>query len=126
MNRFVAMFAMAFIITPTPAGAIDLPPSQYDHEYGGELTIIEALPGHNYMGETFAWAICDRLSRQYGWGAWPTKIQSDVIGCAIGGDFPGTKDPTKCTIVITPQWHQSLTVMLYRHEVGHCNGWRHD
>lgn len=126
MNRFVAMFAVAFICTPTPAGAIDLPPSQYDYAYPGELTVVEAMPGHNLYGETYAFAICDNMSKQYGWGAWPTKIRSDVIGCAIGGNFPGTKDPAKCTIVITPQWNRYLTAKLIRHELGHCNGWRHD
>ena len=127
MKRFIALFAMAFTMTPTPTHAdVTWPPAHYDYPYTGKLEVIETLGGTNYLGETFAYANCDVFSRLYGWGSFPAEMKETVVGCSIGGRHPESKDPEHCIIIVSPMPTPEASLRLFRHEMAHCNGWRHD
>jgi len=81
----------------------DIPPAIYDHPFPG--TLIE----WRWTAEQIDWA-CDRIT----------------LACAYT-DFGG--DPLVCIInlpVIGPGGVAARTyAILRRHEIAHCNGWKH-
>jgi hypothetical protein len=86
-----------------------VPPQEYDHEYTGTLRIIRTT-------QTGVWMACqDKF-----------KSVDQAIGCA---DAKLT-EPRACVIWIVNDsvleklgWDYDI---VFRHERGHCNGWRHD
>lgn len=84
----------------------DLPPIQFDHPYTGTL-IVERVPAHetdkrcgSVMGIRYFVNACSFAS--------PDGRRCRII-------FPAEPNP------YTPQFIDAL----WRHEIGHCNGWRH-
>jgi hypothetical protein len=84
-----------------------LPPPEYDHDYNGELTILRTL-------EPVVYRACRSV----------IKPGHSPLGCAQ------RTGPKSCTIwIVTDQelkergWDYE---MVFRHERGHCNSWRHD
>ena len=83
-----------------------IPPAQYDHDYNGDLTVIRTTRAQ------VAQACRSML----------VPGRALPLGCA---KFTGVN---KCTVWIATDdelqgWNYSLVL---RHEVGHCNGWKHD
>lgn len=111
LNLFAALAVASFL--GGTAAAFDNPPSEFDHP-ANNMRVWHYSPAK-------ANDLCGRLLRH---GNNPYRLAasdgSAVEACAIGG-------PAQC-ILIMPQ-RSSITAAkydrLYRHEVGHCNGWRH-
>lgn len=83
---------------------IDLPPAEFDHAYAGSLTVIER-------------AIGDVHAACFGKLGAPR-----IFACA----FPLAE---RCVIML-PKVEEFVVSQqqqdrLRRHEIGHCNGWRH-
>src|SRR5262249_52750263 len=87
-----------------------IPPSQYDHEYKGELKL------HRGTLEEVMKAC---------------HSKSTVLGCAWRGlpVFDSGLKPDFCEMWIVNDdvlyRYNMLYGMTFRHETGHCNGWRH-
>jgi hypothetical protein len=85
-----------------------LPPSEYDHAYDGELTVLRTL-------ESVVFRAC----------AVRLKPDQHPLGCSrITSSLP-----RKCTVwIVTDEelkdggWNYDIVL---RHETGHCNGWVH-
>jgi hypothetical protein len=87
--------------TPTPTNY--LPPAEYDKPFVGELREFIAKDLDELAG------ICPEIG---------------AIGCAAG-----QSDPPICVIWLAPdeiiRKFGLTTEIVRRHEIGHCNGWRH-
>ena len=98
------MIARALLIsltlaTPTCASVPLQPPAQYDHAYPGQVFMMR-LPKADIRAE------CGSTRKE------------PVRGCAqvVRG---------VCVIKIAMKAKISNRAMLVRHEIAHCNGWRH-
>lgn len=84
---------------------MDLPPPAFDHPYDGPKLVIE-LPTSRVI------AVCGR--------------GPNVLACS----WPPLRPGMLCTVfvsVVAPSGVSSRTrAVLDRHELGHCNGWRHE
>jgi hypothetical protein len=102
--------ALALIVTPAAAEPLYvLPPMEYDHPYGGELTI------HLAKDQAEVRATCPN-----------SKFPPiGALGCALL--HPNGK---QCWIVLAPDADivavGHTTEIVKRHEIGHCNGWPAD
>ena len=85
-----------------------VPPSEYDHDYDGELTILRTTPA-TVLDACFS--VIDHN-------------RSSPLGCA---QIKST-NPKKCTIwIVTDDKLRGFDYsLILRHELAHCNGWRHD
>jgi hypothetical protein len=84
-----------------------LPPAEFDHEYTGKLTIVRTT-------QDGVRAVCPQL-----------RSDRPAIGCSqrmLNGET--------CTVTIADdvilQGYGWTYDLVLRHELGHCNGWRHD
>src|SRR5262245_19929492 len=87
----------------------DLPPVQFDHPFIGKLTLTRV--------KTLA-EVRD---------ACPNAV-SNINGVTLGCTY-ATADQSRCRIILI----EDSTLLnfgkdpddVYRHEIGHCNGWKH-
>ena len=85
------------------------PPGKYDKPYTGELTVY-------MMPQWFVPGSCRRLFRKHGLTLPVTRTQK---GCAFW-----TVDT--CVVIAISHTYRDITPRaVLRHEIGHCNGWRH-
>ena len=99
---------MALADAQSPVDPNIVPPSEYDHPYDGELTLLR-VP-ESMIANKCASAI---------------KPGHRPLGCAQ----IMSRMPNRCTIWIVTDaelkergWSYELVL---RHETGHCNGWHH-
>lgn len=86
-------------------------PWQYDYPYQGELTVVW-VPPHKTQEE---------CKKRYSLNVGPLKY---IMACAGNNDA----DTSKCTVVLPLNdgtWPEKFHQYLVRHEIAHCNGWRH-
>lgn len=92
------ILALMLLITPVSAKEVlaPLPPIKYDKPYKGKLTVIHT---DNVIGECGGWA----------------------LACAYW-------DKGWCKVVLPKKESVSKAqyARLWRHEIGHCNGWPGD
>jgi hypothetical protein len=106
-----ALASLFVVLTTTTASAqlsetyqrAILPPAEFDRPYDGELIITRPH-----------WQEVSRLCGK-----------THAIGCTHGRE---THLPYRCYVAIAPDdelmgWDYAYVL---RHEIGHCNGWRHD
>lgn len=110
------ILALALLPSAALAGKRDPewnPPAAYDHQFVGELR-IHAVPVEE-VAKT-----CQALYRHFGY-RWSWAASSSWHGCSSGKQF------SSCDVVVPlgPIMRATPAAIL-RHEVGHCNGWRHD
>lgn len=86
-----------------------LPPAQYDHDYDGELII-------RHMSEREIYEQCRTAARD-GYGK-PFACSRAFLG-----------EPKRCFVYMMIEsdlaklgWNYNIVM---RHELGHCNGWKH-
>jgi hypothetical protein len=86
-----------------------LPPSEFDREYDGELEIIHKIPEDIYR-------TCQ------------SAVRNGHRALACSRAFLG--NPKACTIYMMTEnelarlgWDYNIVL---RHELGHCQGWKHD
>jgi hypothetical protein len=92
---------------PEPAmmpSPIPLPPAQFDHPYTGKLTILKP---DDYA---LIRVVCSDAA--------------DPIACAFRTYDTTTGETLACVIMLGPAAQNDERAL--RHEIGHCNGWRHD
>lgn len=89
------------------------PPQAYDRAFSGTLRV------HSVPVEDVA-KTCQALYRHFGF-QWSWAASPSWHGCSSGKQF------SSCDVVIPrgPIMRATPSAIL-RHEVGHCNGWRHD
>ena len=92
---------VAVPIVPSP---IPLPPAKFDHPYTGKLTILKP---DDYA---LIRVVC--------------SDSADPIACAFRTFDTTTGETIACVIMLGPKVHDDERAL--RHEMGHCNGWRHD
>jgi hypothetical protein len=102
-------------VLPQPAHhSTTLPPVEYDHPYSGKLYVSAENTREGVL------TAC-------GFRASDKRI---IFGCAkvIGFYVPGGPQLKEGMIVLAERkWVEQTTDYddLVRHEIGHCNGWRH-
>lgn len=109
MPRFVALLVLALVSLTTVAAAEDYarlaPPKKYDHAFTGTLFVRD-------VQFQFIHTVC------------PPKFGQAVLGCTFRRV---TARSNTCVVFLvdylkaTPK---KRSVVL-RHEIAHCNGWRH-
>lgn len=83
----------------------DLPPTQYDHAYGGTLVVEMVAPQETNKK-------CGHVRQGF-----------FTQACAQVSD-----DGKVCRVILphdTGIYPKQFMERLWRHEIGHCNGWRH-
>jgi hypothetical protein len=109
VRKLIAGITFAAAIAPTILAAAEtrhrmLPPEHYDHPYNGELKIVR----HETLADIQA--------------ACPTIAAP--LACAK------VLSASQCEIHLPPDYmypRYSVTAdVIMRHEIGHCNGWKHD
>jgi hypothetical protein len=109
----VALSVPAMAQTPTtkpvfphaPNWRAPLPPPEYDHDYVGEQIIVTKWKDYNLIR-----FLCK-------------DTKPPAVACSMYW-FDGNGKPTSCLIMLGPNvWNDDRT---YRHERGHCNGWKND
>jgi hypothetical protein len=109
VRKLIAGITFVTAIAPTILAAAEtrhrmLPPEHYDHPYNGELEIVR----HETLADIQA--------------ACPTIAAP--LACAK------VLSASKCEIHLPPDYmypRYSVTAdVIMRHEIGHCNGWKHD
>ena len=83
-----------------------VPPAEYDHDYNGELIVLRTTRA----------AVAEACHSAV------TGDRATTLGCAKITGY------NKCTVWIASDdqqrgWNYNLVL---RHEVAHCNGWKHD
>ena len=98
--KFTLLAAAALLLTA------QVPPTEYDHDYNGDLIVIRSTRA----------AIAEICHSPL------TGDRSMTIGCAKITDY------NKCTVwIATDEQLRGFNYSLVlRHEVAHCNGWKHD
>ena len=76
--------------------SVQAPPNQYNHAYHGHLVIKEINTA-----------------------AMRAKCGYGVQGCTLGARHGS------CIVYIDGMYHNTVRQGLLRHEIAHCNGWRH-
>jgi hypothetical protein len=112
MKTTISLLALALIATPATAGStkprdmrLVLPP-EYDHQYDGELVIVDA-------NQQLVRDKCPNAKYTLG----------VALGCAHRG-------ATYCWIYLAPKVDMKAAGfprdLILRHEIAHCNGWPGD
>jgi hypothetical protein len=101
------------------------PPQQYAGPYRGELT-VHVVPIHVVDAK------CRELAVTHGARVpHPPRPGLKQRGCSLGFDRASPEAPApRCTIIIPkigsrPDVTAALHDAVRRHELGHCNGWKH-
>ena len=92
----LCLFASPALATPL------VPPSQFDHQYKGQIAVIE-VKKQNVYGE------CGN-----------PDLRRDVAGCAW------VSDNGDCIIIVATKSPRANKEEIFQHEQAHCNGWRHE
>src|SRR5262245_9168737 len=105
MLKYTIALASTVIVTAAAQAQV-LPPPEYDHPYRGNLTIQRVATQYDLYRQ------CPNAAR----------VTPNMIGCAKpNGD--------RCHIILVPdsviKAARSTRARILRHEIGHCNGWRH-
>jgi hypothetical protein len=87
------------------AAEVDLPPTKYDHPYGGHIEFIYDFPLALDDGD-YLWGYTVPPRRRGG----KCLVHLSAVGSVVNNQ------------VMTKETLQTLI----RHETGHCNGWHHD
>lgn len=113
--RFILVLLFAVFSSVAHAGKNDAtwnPPARYDHPYTGAL-VVTWLPQKLVAKRCMARAGKTR----------PPGFSDKMRGCA----FPyNTGDSSKDFCIVFVSNHKvgkSMPKAIYRHEIGHCNGW---
>ena len=123
-SAFVAVIAALLLATGTANAwqrALSfqeqfLPPKEFDHEYTGALTIFKDLKSEDLP------AGCQKAVAEMK----RPDLLPEALACSTANHF----GPDTCAIWIVGKdiieyegWDYDI---IMRHEIGHCNGWRHE
>ena len=119
MFRQIHLAAAVMIVAMLPAkaqkviGRSALPPVEYDHPYSGKLVVVKVSK------RDLLQFLCtnDKVLDPQGPRVCNAKGCLPILACA-------PHDATSCMIVLGPgTWTDER---VWRHEMGHCNGWPGD
>lgn len=102
--KYAAFAALAMSVAPAFGGTPLEPPAEYDHPFAGETIIYE-------IDRSNVWKECSHAGK--------FKMRRDVAGCARVEDG-------KCIIHLAMRTKRATLDKILRHEIAHCNGWKHD
>lgn len=104
MIRHIAAWTLAFAFASEAAFAAPLiPPKRFDHAYAGPMDVRE-------IDRDNVWQECSHDGR--------FEMRKDVAGCSSVREGV-------CTIHLAMQTKRAPVKSILRHEIAHCNGWRH-